>query len=215
MNSFNGTAADNTDPVGAGLVNPLTIDAGATLRVNRDQFFGDLNGAGTFNVKSWAKDFVEVIPQITLQLNNNLSTNGGENANFSGSIVGKANLVLDNPVQATGAGVNADQATYRVNFFPRIQALTGNSDIQDGDTFVKDGTLSINKITNIGPKTLRIGMYDAGYTTRGNGVTTGDVNFRGFGSTMNVATFHAPGRRHGQSGYAGLRARTERGGSHR
>ena len=195
MNTFTAPAANN-DPGpgntrnGAGFVNPLTIDANATAIVNRDQFIGDLNGAGTFEVRHWAKGNEQVIPQVTMQLNNTLSLNNGANADFAGSIIGKVNLVLDNPVQATGAGVHENQRARRVNFFPRTQALTGTNNITEGDTFIKDGTLSLNKASNIGPGTLRIGMYPAGYTNGNNGVSAGASNFRGFGDTFNVATFH-------------------------
>lgn len=161
-------------------VNQLTINAPGRLRINRDQFFGDLNGNGTFQVDSWAKNSVEIIPQVTMQLNETTPEDGGRNADFTGNITGKVNLVLDNPVAITGANDN----------YPRIQALTGSNTITLGDTFIKDGTLSLPGADRIGPGTLRIGMHRGGFEHNTRGVAAGTDSFRGFDETQTVATFH-------------------------
>lgn len=182
MNTFTLALAANTAvDRNPGYVNPLTIDAGATLAVNRDQFIGDFNGAGRFEPMSWIKATTTFIPQLTMHLNNSTSPNGGNNAVFSGVIDGEVNLVLDNPVAVTGNGNSV---------YPRIQALTGENRIASGDTFIKDGALSISGSNRIGPDPLIVGMHPGGYIHNGNGVGTGTATFRGFVRTATVATFH-------------------------
>ncbi|MDR1874949.1 MAG: SYNERG-CTERM sorting domain-containing protein [Synergistaceae bacterium] len=155
--------------------NTLDIASGAQLIVNRDQFFGNFNGAGTFEVKPWTKANAEQIPQITVQLT---KSETGHNSLFSGVVKGRLNLVLDNPVDKHSG-------------FPYTLALTGANAITAGDTTIKDGTLSIPGSDRLGPGVIRLGLNSGSYVHNDTGLAAGTANFRGFLATEKAATLHA------------------------
>lgn len=147
--------------------NFLTVDAGATLETNVDQYVGALNGAGSVIGKLKNGN---VKPVITVW--NNMHDNYANNSKFTGNITGNMHLRLDN---------NRDAGTTEPHALQTLR-LEGNN-AWNGETWVADGILSAKNIAAIGTSTIRVGL-DGSNNTGGNGLA--DELY----ATSNKATLH-------------------------
>jgi Synergist-CTERM protein sorting domain-containing protein len=185
--------------------NYLTIEEGASVTVNRDQFFGQFSGAGAFNVNSWnlATGIGSVpggvkLPQITIQtdasysdtLNNNYSNGDFSEENvFSGPVSGTFDLVLNTGYLPIGPAPIANvfpthsQAPWR-----KVLKFTGdNNNITSGDTTIVDGILSAKTVDNLPPGSIYVGA-----NPKRNGYKEDLPHTGGFATTY-TATLHANG----------------------
>ena len=174
------------------LNNALRIDENATVRLNRDQFFGNFDGEGTFQVDSWARSGTRMYPQITVLLDRQ-STNANDSwqkdSLFTGLAKGEFNLVLRGGSAKTGAyATNADNT--------KLTLAGDDNQITTGDTTIVDGTLSINSIGQLAPGNIRLGLA-ADDTNRGILATDAVPTLHGWGNFVvpqNVTTAVNPDR---------------------
>jgi hypothetical protein len=192
-----------TDGVAVPYKNYLTIKEGASVTVNRDQFFGQFSGAGAFNVSSWNKASGAgsvpggvKLPQITIQTDSsymgntrNYYTNRdfSEENVFSGPVSGTFDLVLNTGYLPDGT-TDTVLPTNSQTAWRKVLKFTGEDNaITSGDTTIVDGILSARTVDNLPPGSIYVGADDDR-----NGYKEHLPHTGGFESST-TATFHANG----------------------
>lgn len=191
--------------------NSLIIDEGASLLINRDQFFGHFSGNGSFTANEWNYEGGKRLPQITIQTD---ATNGndakdsdfGAESTFSGPVSGQFDLVL-NTAYLGHSSVDI-KVVPQYSYYPwrKILSFTGsNNNITKGDTTIVNGILSAATVDNIphdaiyvGSNANRNGYKLVNYTSEfntadnsGNGVPA-TLHANGSFTASNLVTVSTP-----------------------